>query len=374
MNKTICLLIVLLSLCFIVGCGSTGSSSNPVAAVVLPTINSITPDTGGPGTLVYIQGKGFGSVQGANFISYAGITVMPNSWTDNQITVTIPQNAATNGSFQITVGGVTSNTSNAFYSNNPVISYISPQTANSGTHIVITGQYFGTTQGSSYVAFNAQNAQVVSWSNNSITCIAPTLSDANSGSVAVIVSLGGSKISNTVSFTISNPLITNVSPIRDNIGSVLTINGQGFGQNSYSVNGSVTIGGTLALIKSWRDNIIEITVPSFSAPGSKNVQVSTNGRQLSTTFIVEAPVAIGFSPNPISENDILTISGEYFGSSSDQVSRIVFIEDYGRVAGVSYYDNRLSFTWPIANVWGSQTKTVTINIGGLSTTILVTAD
>lgn len=103
--KQIILLVMFFSTLAFLGCGGGGGTSNPVSTLVAPSITSISPSSGGPGTLVTITGTGFGSFQGNSVISYSGVTLQPSSWSDTVITVQIPQNAQSNGTFQVFVGG-----------------------------------------------------------------------------------------------------------------------------------------------------------------------------------------------------------------------------------------------------------------------------
>jgi hypothetical protein len=379
MKKILTMLAMIILLSFS-GCSSGGGSS-PVSTVMAPTIVSISPSTGGPGTLVTIQGSRFGNFQGNSIVSYSGVTVAPSSWSDSIITVTVPQNAQNNGTFQVIVGGLASNYSTAFMVSNPIISYISPSTGNPGEQVTVYGQYFGAQQGSSYVSFNAQQAEIVSWNSNAINCRVPTNLGSQSGSVSVVVVVDGQRTSNTVSFGFTVPTISSVSPAGDNIGALITINGQGFGQSQSLVNGMVTIGGLTAQIVSWNDYSIQVKVPQVSYSGAQSLVVTSSGRQITSTFRVEGPEVTYYTPNTADENQLITFYGNHFGTSSETVFREVRIQGYDngsgsdKVAGVNYSDTSLSFIWPIENtLFGTQTKTVTINIGGLTTTVTVTAN
>lgn len=237
----------------------------------------------------------------------------------------------------------------------------------------IIGQYFGNTQGNSYVLFNAQQAQIVTWTASAITCLVPNVSQ--SGSVSVIVMVDGTRPSNTLTFNVTSPAISSISPSSDNVGAVVSITGSGFGQNQSLVNGYLTIGGQTAQILSWSDTLIQFAVPPVANSGVNSLVLTVNGKHITDSFRVEAPVASSQSPNPVGKGQILTISGNYFGQSTDNVSRTVSIEGYGFVTPVTYNDTTLSFAWPVDNtIFGTQQKTVTISIGGLTTTIVITAD
>lgn len=372
--KQIIILLVLLLTITIIGCSSGGSGS-PISTVTAPSVVSITPQTGGPGTTVTIMGSRFGAFQGTSLVTYSGINADLVSWSDTMIVVKVPTNAQANGTFQVIVNGQVSNYSSSFSISNPSISFLSPQSGNADTQVTITGQYFGSVKGNSYVAFNAQQASILSWSDTSIICLVPSSLGSQSGSVSVVVMVDGSRSSNIATFQFSAPVISSVSPNNDNIGATVAISGQGFGLNQSAVGGSVSLGGQVAQVLSWNDSLIQFRVPQVSSAGTQTLAVTVNGKTISNSFTVQPPIFSSQSPNPVGKDQLLTISGNHFGQSTDQISRSVQIDGYGQVAGVTYSDSSLSFVWPVENtLFGTQQKTVTINIGGLTTTLSITAD
>lgn len=372
--KKFIILFVLIIAVVAAGC-SGGGSSNPINVVTAPAIVSLSPQNGGPGTLVTIQGNRFGLIQGSSIVSYAGVTVQPSSWSDTQITVLIPANAPVDGSFIVSVAGIPSNNSVPFVVNNPVIGYISPTSANVGAEVTITGQYFGTRNSGSYVTFNAQTAEILSWSNTAITCRVPNITSNQSGSIPVVVWLDANRYSYAASFNLVVPQISFINPSTDNIGALVTVTGQGFGATQNQVNGTVTLAGTFATIANWSENSIQIRVPQVPVAGSQALTVTVNGRVASSNFTVAAPVASSYYPPEVSKGQLLTISGSHFGADSDVVTRSVSIDTTGVVSGVTYSDTGISFNWPVDNSFlSTQERWVTISIGGLTTTFKVVAD
>jgi len=65
----------------------------------------------------------------------------------------------------------------------PLISSVLPSTGNAGDPVTISGEGFGTTQGSGSVTFGGTGATVGAWSDTSIDVTAP----AGSGTVDVVV-------------------------------------------------------------------------------------------------------------------------------------------------------------------------------------------
>jgi hypothetical protein len=73
-----------------------------------PKIKKLSPNSGAVGTMVTISGQNFGDTSGtgstASTVMFNGIPVTPSSWSQTQIVVTVPANAAT-GNVTVTVAG-----------------------------------------------------------------------------------------------------------------------------------------------------------------------------------------------------------------------------------------------------------------------------
>lgn len=375
MNRTAYVFLILLVGAVIIGCGGGGGSKNPVSSVPAMQITSISPTSGGPGTQVTISGRSFGTVQGNSILSYSGATISVISWSETQIVATIPTGAAGNGTFQVTVNGVTSNPSTQFSLSNPIISSISPSSGGPGTQVTILGQFFGSSQGTSTVAFNGQRAQVLSWTNSQVVCLAPSPTNTQPGGMAVIITVDGVRPSNSVSFTVSVPNITNINPSSDNIGAVVTIQGTGFGTTQAQGNGSVTIGGNATSIQSWSENSIQIKVPTVTPAQSYNVIVSAFGQQ-STSFglNVSGPQIQGINPNTLEKNKTVVITGYYFGTTASEGPGTISLEDHGLVTPTYWNDTIIQFNCPIGGYLLTQDKILTITVGGLKIDYTVTID
>jgi len=84
----------------------------------------------------------------------------------------------------------------------PVISTINPTSASPGTSIIVTGNYFGSKQGSGVVRFNSISATVISWDNTSIRATVPSVPSLNlSYNVSVATTVG---TSNSVPFLVTS--------------------------------------------------------------------------------------------------------------------------------------------------------------------------
>lgn len=130
------------------------------ASIIIPTIVSISPTSGQVGDVVTIIGTNFGT--GANgSVTFNGIAGTPIFWTDTGIVVAVPTGAST-GNVVVTVAGNPSN--GVLFTvtgpgvgpgpDAPLINTLTPNAGLVGATVVIAGEDFGTTQGSSTVTLN----------------------------------------------------------------------------------------------------------------------------------------------------------------------------------------------------------------------------
>ena len=286
-----------------------GTWSNSIAfTIITPTISSISPSSGVPGTQVTINGTNFGATQGSGQVwlgsTYAGSIV---SWSATQIVATVAANSIS-GNAQVQQSGVWGNQI-AFTVTSPSISSVSPTTARAGDSITINGTNFGATQGSGQVWLGSKLAgSYVSWSNTQI--VATVASGATSGSAQVKQS---GVWGNSVAFTVITPVITNVSPTTARAGDSITITGTGFGSTQGS--GSVWLGSKLAAsYVSWSDTQIVATVASGSVTGTAQVQQGGVWANYGT-FTVITPVLTSISPTSGPVGTQVTFTGTGFGTT-----------------------------------------------------------
>jgi len=172
-----------------------------------PTITSLTPNSGGIGTSITITGTNFGSTQGTSSVTFNGTPATPTSWSATSIVAPMPVGATT-GNVVVTVGGVSSNGASFTVMVATSITSLNPLSGPIGSLIAIAGTNFGTTQGTSTVAFNGASAGAASsWSATSIGVLVPAA--ATTGNVVVIV---GGVASNGLTFTIGPDVTPPTAP------------------------------------------------------------------------------------------------------------------------------------------------------------------
>lgn len=272
-----------------------GSSSNSFTFTVTgATITGLNPSAGGTGTPVTISGTGFGTSQGTNAITFNGIAASPTTWGDQTVITPVPAGASS-GPVVITINGQPTNGQNFAVGAN--ISSIAPTAGGPGTLVTVAGSGFGTSQGSSTVAFNGVPASPSSWSNTSISV--PVPATATTGPVVVMV---GRYASNGLTFAVS-PSISNVLPTGGPVGTPITVRGLNFGLTQGT--SSITFNGAAATPTNWGPNAIVAPVPAGASTG---VIVVTAGGQSSNgvNFTVGAGSITG---TVISAGNLSLVSG-----------------------------------------------------------------
>ena len=330
-----------------------------IANTASPSLTSINPTSGVPGTQVTLTGTGFGAVRGTGSVwlgnKLAGSIV---SWSNTQIVATVATNVAS-GSASVQQAGTWSN-SIAFTITTPTISSISPSTARAGDQITINGTNFGATQGSGSVWLGSKLAgSIVSWSNTQI--VATVASGSVSGSAQVQQS---GVWGNTVALTVITPDITSVSPTTARAGDSITINGTGFGSTQGS--GSVWLGSKLAgSIVSWSDTQIVATVASGAVTGTAQVQQGGVWDNYGT-FTVITPVLSSISPTSGPVGTQVTFTGTGFGTTQGS-GKVWLANKYATI--VSWSDTQIVATV----IAGSSTSASQVLQGGVwSNTITFT--
>ena len=182
---------------------ASGQKSNELDFSILPSIAGITPSNGLIGDQVVISGASFGDTRGNNYVSFNGVAVTNYiNWSESSITVTVPQ-GTTSGKVYVMIGTIKSN--EVDFTLTPQLTSVTPDKANLGTQITLTGINFGDTRGTNFVSFNTYNAtSYQSWTNTSIIVTVPN--SALSGKISVTIN--GVK-SNELDFTVTSIMIGN---------------------------------------------------------------------------------------------------------------------------------------------------------------------
>ena len=196
-------------------CAGSICGANTMTVTSLPSVISLTPNSGAVGTGVTISGINFGASQGTSTVTFNGAAGTPTSWSGTNIVVPVPVNA-TSGNVVVTVGGIAANGVSFTVLPTPSITNLSTTSATIGAFVTISGSNFGDTQGASTVTFNGIVGTPTNWGSSSV--VVPVPVGATTGNVLVTVN---GVPSNAVSITItlfSLPPVSQVQPANGTSG------------------------------------------------------------------------------------------------------------------------------------------------------------
>ena len=209
-----------------------------------------------------------------------------------------------------------------------------------GTTVTISGEGFGDFQNTqdNRVEFQGVPALFQSWEPDFILVKVPL--KATSGPVMV---MNGSKKREAGTFTLQAVKITNVTPSKVEAGSLVTVEGENFGNTAgsrdpntmFGVN-QVLINGIRAEVRRWRPNKIEVQIPANAKTGDVEVRLASSDPLpdgsccapveyvVSNTMplIVIAPIAYDPQIGPVGSKVVL--SGQGFGTTAPKDGHISF--------------------------------------------------
>jgi IPT/TIG domain len=271
-------------------------SWHPFTVGVPALITGYSPASGSSGTVLTIHGSGFGSTQGSSSVSIqpaltdASFTWAPTSWSDGEITVSVPRSVPSGKVYlSVTVGGLQTIGVYPFtVGTPPVVNAYSPQFGPPETVVTIHGTGFGSTQGNSSISIQSAATDVwttwapTSWSDTEIAV--PVPSSAPSGKFYLSVTAGGLESIGVYPFTVGTPpVVAAYSPQFGPSETVVTIHGTGFGStqgnSSVSIQPAVTNVWTTWASKSWSDSEIAVPVPTSVPSGEVYLSVTVGGLQ-----------------------------------------------------------------------------------------------
>lgn len=233
--------------------------------VTPPSISSISPASGSPGTQITVSGSAFGSTQGTGAVWLGTALATVSSWSDTQIVATVASNSAT-GSVRVRQNGVWSN-SESLEIAGITIDSVTPDYGLPGTSVTIAGSGFGFSQGSGKLLLGTLLGTITSWSDTQI--VATVAAHSEPGYVQV---LKDGRMSNfgEFFFWVTTPFIYSVSPDSAYPSTTVTISGSSFGATQGT--GSVWLGSKAATVLTWTDTEITAVVESGSKSGVVRVQ------------------------------------------------------------------------------------------------------
>src|SRR3989339_211805 len=327
MKKTILSFLLVSCLFFLFSSCGEDNTTTPETG---PTIITLSKNHGEIGAIIDINGKNFGAAQGSGYVEFTGARANSTDimlWSDVKITVKVPTNSKT-GKLLVNANGKNSNqvdfTVDTAATSVPYIDNINPSSFSLGTKLEINGRNFGATRMNSFVEFARGERPSIndyeSWSDVKIVLSAPSTITA-SGKLFISIEIDSIWVkSNEVEYKINGfPDISSVAPDTVHQGEELTINGSSFGSTKGTSN--VYFGGFLGTEYSlWSDSKIIVKVPLNVISDTIDVR-RADGKRSNKYYVkilppeLPPPIINTISPNPATNGENITITGDYFGST-----------------------------------------------------------
>ncbi len=281
---------------------ASSTSSFTVADIV---IIALTPSSGPIGAPITLTGGSFGAYAGANTrLLIGGSAAAVSVWNDATIQATVP--ALPEGLHPLWIerqsgSGVQSSATSYFQVLTPAVATLVPSSAPIGAPFTLTGTGFGPYAGSNTrVLVGGIAAPISVWNDSTIKGTVPGA--LGPGLVELLVervSGGGLSQSATQAFEVLVPIISTLTPASGPTGTLITLNGSGFGPYAGSVT-RLLVGGSTAAVSVWNDAMIRGTVPGNLSDGEYPVVVERapaggTVQSASATFTVGS----GFGPSAL---------------------------------------------------------------------------
>jgi hypothetical protein len=260
------------------------------------SVTGLDPSSAAWGDVITLSGSSFGvynaltdqvlfaQVGGGEI---AGIIEAPTDWTSTEITVTVPEFAAT-GVVSVVIAGTIATTDEPLVITSPQLNGLQPAQGFREQELTLEGASFGDVQGDSTVWLGSADitSAVTSWSASQIELLVPA--DAVSGQVHI---LRNGEVSNELQFTV-RPEILSASTTEAQAGETVELTGRVFGDTA----GRLLLDGVDELVVStWAETSISFELSG--ATGSHTLVVEDAGGTASNAqpFEISEPLAVAFS-------------------------------------------------------------------------------
>lgn len=258
----------------VAGCNKNEPEQPGTQEKPVPSITSITPDSGLEGDPVIIKGANFSEEASENIVKFGEAEAKVLKAAEKQLTVYAPAGVPGKVKVTVTADGQTSEPVEFTY-NEPVkpakVTGMTPSETAAGEQVTITGENFGTDASAVAVAFGNAAAEIVSVEDTKIVVVVPE----GSGEVAVTVTIGDAQPVAAGLFTykfLREVTVTGLSQLMVTAGDELEILCSGFSEELSENN--VTVGETELEIVALTETGIKVRVPEMTL-GDKTAVIAT---------------------------------------------------------------------------------------------------
>jgi YD repeat-containing protein len=285
----------------------------PLFSQSAPQVSQLSPVSGPVGTVIAISGANFGGAQGS--VSIGGISATIGSWTDTQISATVPV-AVPVGSANITVTSASSSSSNT------VVFAVAPG-------IIFTGPIF--------------------YSYDELGRLVGVVTASGDAAQYTYDALGN--VLSITRATSGQPSLFTFTPKSGPVGTQVTISGANF--SSDPAQDAVSFNGTAATITSASPTQLVVTVPTGAATGAITVTSLSASVTSASPFTVTSssgkPRIDSFTPLMAAPGTAVTITGANFDPAPPNDRLIMNVTP----AGVPGSASSASLTMTVPNNAGS---------------------
>ena len=234
-----------------------GARSTSFIVFQPPTLTSVTPGEGQPGSAVALSGTHFSALTAQDTVTFNGVPARVLQATPNSLQVEVPP-GATRGTIRIrTLGGQVESAQPFMVWYPPTISGTLPGRARTGATVALTGTNFADGISRNAVTFGGgQDAQVLEASTTRLLVKVPKA--AQTGPIQVQTP-GGQATTATSLQVIPAPIITSFSPTHGPVGTPVTITGRNFREEG--LNDTILLGGLAARVLRATATSAEVVVP-----------------------------------------------------------------------------------------------------------------
>jgi hypothetical protein len=338
-------------------------------------VTAISPSSGNGNTVVKLSGKGFSLILTDDTVRFNGKAAVITQSTDSTITAYAPAVGST-GTVTVSVNGQ--------QATGPIFSYlvsvpllsitgINPASGQAGIQVTITGTQFVADTSKNIVYFNGVRAPVVSAGTTQIVVIVP-----NSTTGAVTVTVNGNSATGPV-FTYMAPVPVITSAVYN---GVFNIGGQHFGPSpaTVTIGGQIVTGFNYSNPGNGLDELSRTNyVPPTNLDNPAAITVTVSNQTSAPYSFLFYPVISSISPDTVSDNETVIISGRLFGNRTLASTVRAFYLDAGGnkiymapdPTIVSWNTNTIQITmkdygsYPIGS--GGQVFYLEVNVGGKTT-------
>jgi IPT/TIG domain len=278
---------------------------------LLPPHFTFSPANGTWGSTVTLDGK-FNSVTARNSFYFNNSKAIVVSSSQNTVKIKVPYSLSdVKSNIVYKVDPFTIVASDTFRLSPPVINTFTPLSGPTGTAVTIKGKYFDVM--STVVKFGNTSATVSSLNDSVIVAIVPS---GIGGDLKISVVGRSQSVISSDYFGVTNPKITDVSPLSGTFNDEITITGEDFESPAGAI--SVSFGEIPAVIKSISATSIVVNVPASIDSIPRNIKVTVGPENVfSAQEFVLSPHQISLvSPSEIAPGADLTISGTGFNPES----------------------------------------------------------